>query len=118
MQIWDAFPFDQYLSLVPWAGLEFEVASTPRPTLFNIAGVAPEIVASLQEAHQQLFMALGVAISDVVAGRASLGDPVLRVRVEDAYAELIESRPNLREHIRCRREPDGNFHWAFSLDQT
>ena len=118
MQIWDAFPFDQYLSLVPWAGLEFEVASTPRPTPFNIAGVAPEIVASLREAHGLLFMALGVAISGVVAGRASLGDPVLRVRVEDAYAELIESRPNLREHIRCRREPDGTFHWEFSLDQT
>ncbi len=118
MQIWDAFPCDQYLSLVPWARLELESRDTPLPVPFLIAGVAPEVVASLNEAHRLLSMALKVAISDVVSGRASLGDPVLRVRVEDAYAELIQSRPHLREHIRCGREPDGTFHWKFSLDPT
>lgn len=117
MQIWDAFPCDQYLSLVPWARLELKTGATPRPFPF-LAGVAPEVLASLQEAHGLLSMALTAAISDVVSGRASLGDPVLRVRVEDAYAELIQSRPHLREHIQCRREPDGTFHWEFPLDPT
>src|SRR2546430_2333045 len=117
MQIWDAFPCDQYLSLVPWARLELESGGTPRPFPL-IAGVAPEVVASLQEAYKRLSMALTVAISDVVSGRALLGDPVLRARVEDAYAELIQSRPHLREHIRCRREPDGTFHWEFPLNPT
>src|SRR6266511_6180503 len=108
MQIWDAFPCEQYLSLVPWASLELESGGTPRPYPF-IAGVAPEVVASLQEARQLLSVALRHAIINVVAGRVSWGDPKLRVLVEDAYAELIQSRPHLREHIRCRREPDGKI---------
>ena len=118
MQIWDSFPCDQYLSLVPWTRLELERGGTPRPVAYDIAGVAPEVLASLQEAHGLLSMALKDAINNVVAGRASLGDPVLRVRVEDAYAELVHSRPHLREHIRCRREPDGTFQWEFPLDPT
>src|SRR5713101_3660501 len=117
MQIWDAFPCDQYLSLVPWARLDLEIGSTRLPVPL-IAGVAPEVVASLQEAHGLLSMALTDAINNFVSGRASLGDPVLRVRVEDAYAELVHSRPHLREHIRCRREPDGTFQWEFPLDPT
>jgi len=117
MQIWDAFPYEQYLSLVPWARLELESGGTPRPFPF-IAGVAPEVVAGLHEVRGLLAGALGVVIDDVVTGRASLGDPVLRVRLEDAYAELVQSRPHLREHIRCRREPDGTFHWEFPKDPT
>jgi hypothetical protein len=117
MQIWDAFPCEQYLSLVPWARLDLEFGGTPRPVPF-IAGVAPEVVASLDEAHALLFIALQVAITDMAAGRASPGDPLLRVRLEDAYAELVQSRPHLREHIRCRRELDGTFHWEFPLDPT
>ncbi len=117
MQIWDAFPCEQYLSLVPWASLELESGGTPRPYPF-IAGVAPEVVASLVEARQLMSVALNHAIINVVAGRVSLRDPVLRVLVEDAYAELIQSRPHLREHIRCRREPDGTFRWEFPKDPT
>src|SRR2546425_2473835 len=117
MHIWDACPCDQYLSLVPWARLELESEGTPGP-FHLIAGVAPVVVASLHEAHQLLHYALLYTIYDMVSGRAALGDPVLRVRVEDAYAELIQSRPHLREHIRCGREPDGAFHWEFPLDPT
>src|SRR5437899_3425495 len=117
MQIWDSFPCDHYLSLVPWASLELESGDTPRPFPF-IAGVAPEVVASLHEAHQLLYDALMYTIYDMVSGRSSLGDPKLRVLVEDAYAELIESRPHLHEHIRCGREPDGTFHWEFPKDPT
>ena len=50
MQIWDSFPCDHYLSLVPWASLDLE-SDTPRPAPFFLAGVAPEVVASLHEAH-------------------------------------------------------------------
>src|SRR5256885_7336559 len=99
MQIWDAFPSDHYVSLVPWASLELERGGAPRPFPF-IAGVAPEVVASLHEVHRLLSGTLKEALSDVVSGRASLGDPVLRLRVEDAYAELVQSRPHLRAHIR------------------
>jgi hypothetical protein len=117
MHIWDAFPCDQYLSLVPWARLDLESGGTPRPFRF-IAGVAPEVVTSLVEVHGLLSFDMTVLIEDVVAGRASLGDPKLRVLVEDAYAELVQSRPHLREHIRCGREPDGTFRWEFPLDPT
>jgi len=33
MHIWDAFPCDHYLSLVPWARLDLE-SDTPRPDPF------------------------------------------------------------------------------------
>src|SRR5712691_1356840 len=118
MQIWDAFPSDQYLSLVPWARLVLERGGAPRPLAYDIAGVAPEVVVSLSEAYRLLDQALNGAINDVLFGRASLNDPVLRVRLEDAYAELIQSRPHLRKHIECRREPDGTFHWDFPKDPT
>src|SRR2546421_2402747 len=99
MHIWDAFPYDHYLSLVPWARLELETGGTRRPVADIIAGVAPEVLASLHEAYTMLFVPLQHAISDLVSGRASLGDPVLRARVEDAYAEVVQARPHLREHI-------------------
>ncbi len=115
MQIWDDFRSDHYLSLVPWASLELETVGTPRPVPF-LAGVAPEVVTSLQEAHRLLSSTLTAVINDVVSGRTTLSDPMLRVLVEDAYAELVQSRPHLRAHIRCRREPDGTFHWEFPKD--
>src|SRR5947208_15862942 len=120
MDIWDYFPPDHYLSLVPWASLELESGGTllSDQAMYIISGVAPAVLASLHAAHATLSAALRNAIADVVSGRAALGDPVLRVRVEDAYAELIQSRPHLREHIRCGREPDGTFHWDFPLDPT
>src|SRR5439155_21295310 len=82
LQIWDAFPCDHYLSLVPWAGLGLESEGTPRPFPL-IAGVAPDVVASLHEAHGLLSNAVTDAITDVASARASPGDSVLRVRVED-----------------------------------
>ena len=118
MYIWDSFPCDHYLSLVPWTRLDLESEGTPRPVPFIIAGVAPEVLASLHEAHQLLRYSVLYRIYDMVSGRSSLGDPVLRVRVEDAYAEVVQSLPHLREHIRCGREPDGTFQWEFPLDPT
>jgi len=117
MQILDAFPCDHYLSLVPWARLNLRHPDFP-PPLSYLGGVASEVAASLQEAHGLLFGDLTAAISDMVVGRVSLGDHKLRVLVEDAYTELVQSRPHLRAHIRCGREPDGTFRWEFPKDPT
>jgi hypothetical protein len=78
--------------------------------------VAPEVVASLHEVHQHLSGAIDIAISDVFAGRACINDPAIRVRLENAYAEVVNSRPHLQQHIRCGRRADGVFEWGFQLD--
>jgi L-ascorbate metabolism protein UlaG (beta-lactamase superfamily) len=116
-QILDKIGSDQYVGLVPWAWVQLESAEPPGPFPF-IGGVAPEVVASLHEAHSLLLSAVETAISDVFSRRASLDDPSLRVRLENAYAELVKSRPHLNAHIRCGRRPDGTFQWEFPLDPT
>ncbi|MEW6246720.1 MAG: MBL fold metallo-hydrolase [Nitrospirota bacterium] len=116
-RIWDSFPRDQYLGLAPWTWVQLESAEPPGPFPF-IGGVAPEVVASLHEAHSLLLSCVETAISDIFSRRAPLDDPSLRTRLEDAYAELVQSRPHLSRHIRCGRKPDGTFYWEFSLDPT
>ena len=117
MSIWESLKGDNYLSLVPWAWVQLESMEAPGPLPF-IGGVAPEVVASLHEAHQLLLSSVETAISDVFSRRATLDDPALRPRLEDAYAELVNSRPHLRAHIRCGRERDGSFRWDFPRDPT
>lgn len=117
MKIWDSLPKHQYLSLAPWCWVQLESAEAPGPFPF-VAGVAPEVVASLQEAHQLLASSIDTAISDVFSKRAPLDDPDRRRRLEDAYAELVNSRPYLRRHIQCGRKPDGSFQWEFPSDPT
>ena len=116
-QIWDSLRSDQYVSLAPWVWIQFESAESPGPFPY-VGGVAPEVVASLHEAHSLLLSSIETAISDIFSRRAALGDPSLRARLEDAYAELVNSRPNLSTHIRCGRGPDGTFHWDFPKDPT
>ncbi|MBM4124970.1 MAG: MBL fold metallo-hydrolase [Nitrospira sp.] len=116
-QVWTSLRSDHYLGLVPWAWVQLESAEAPGPFPF-IGGVAPEVVASLHEAHQLLLSSVETAISDVFSRRASLDDPTLRVRLEDAYAELVGSRPHLSTHIKCGRGQDGVFRWEFPLDPT
>ena len=65
MKIWDSLPKHQYLSLAPWCWVQLESAEAPGPFPF-VAGVAPEVVASLQEAHQLLASSIDTAISDVI----------------------------------------------------
>ena len=117
MQVWDSLKSDQYVSLVPWAWCQLESAAPPPPFPF-VGGVDPEVVASLQEAHSLLLSGVETAISDIFSHRASLDDPTLRARVEDAYAELVNSRPHLSQHIRCGRGSDGTFTWEFPLDPS
>ena len=115
MLILDKLRSDQYVGLAPWVWLQLESSDPPGPFPF-IGGVAPDVVASLHQAHSLLLSAVETAISDVFSRRATLGDPSLRARLEDAYAELVRSRPQLSAHIRCGRGPDGTFQWEFPLD--
>ena len=93
MKIWDSLPKQQYLSLAPWTWVQLESADPPGPFPF-IAGVAPEVVASLHEAHGLFASAIDTAISDVLSKRAPLDDPDRQRRLEDAYAEVISARPH------------------------
>ncbi|MGE3154927.1 MAG: MBL fold metallo-hydrolase [Nitrospiraceae bacterium] len=117
MKIWDHYRVSDYLALLPWVWVQFESAETPGPFPF-LGGIAPEVTAALHEAHQHLLSGVETAISDVFARRASLDDPNLRTMLEDAYAELVNSRPQLSQHIRCGRRPDGTFQWEFPHDPS
>lgn len=115
--MWTGIPHNHYVSLVPWCWVQLESADPPGPFPF-IGGVAPEVVGSLQEAHSLLSSTIDTAISDVFSKRAPLDDPDRRQRLEDAYAELVNARPYLKQHIRCGRGPDGTFHWDYPIDPT
>ena len=115
--VWDTLKPDAYLSLQPWVWIQLESAESPGPLPF-VGGVAPEVVAALHEAHAMLLSAVETMISDVFAHRAPLDDPKRRILLEDAYAELVNSRPHLKAHISCGRRPDGTFEWSYSKDPT
>jgi len=116
-QIWSSIPKNHYVSLAPWCWVQLESAEPPGPFPF-IGGVAPEVVASLQEAHSLLSSAIDTAISDVFSKRAPLDDAKRQHRLEDAYAELVNARPYLKQQIRCGRRPDGTFQWDFPTDPS
>ena len=112
MALWDRVGHHQYIGLQPWVWVQLESAEPPGPFPF-LGGVAPEVVASLHEVHGILMSAVETAISDVFAHRTSVDAPSVGRRLEDAYAEVVQSRPRLRQHIRCGRNPDGAFAWEF-----
>lgn len=116
-KIWDSFSREEYLTLAPWTWVQLESSEAPGPFPF-IGGVAPEVVASLHEAHSELLSCVDTAISDVFSRRAALDDPNRRRLIEDAYAELVRSRPHLSQQIRCGRRSDGTFEWEFPFDPT
>jgi len=116
-QLWDSLKSDQYVGLAPWVWMQLESAEAPGPFPF-VGGVDPEVVASLHEAHSLLQSGVDTAISDVFSHRAPLDDPDRRMRLEDAYAELVHSRPHLKAHIQCGRKPDGTFQWEFRKDAS
>jgi L-ascorbate metabolism protein UlaG (beta-lactamase superfamily) len=113
--IWDSWHRDHYIGLYPWTWIQMESAEDPGPFPL-IGGVAREVVESLHEAHSLLLSSIETAISDIFAGRAPLNDPAIGSRLEDAYAEVVKSRPHLSKHITCRRDANGVFHWDFSRD--
>jgi hypothetical protein len=117
MTILDRLPRQHYVSLAPWCWVQLESEEPPGPFPF-VGGIAPDVVASLHEAHGLLASSIDTAISDVFSKRAPVDDPGRRRRLEDAYAELVNSRPYLRRHITCGRNPDGGFRWEFPTDPT
>ena len=114
-RIWDAWGRNQYLGLLPWTWVQLESAEPPGPLPF-IGGVDPDILVSLHEVHSVMQSAVDTIISDVFAHRAPLDDPARRTMLEDAYAEVVRSRPQLSEHIRCGRKPDGTFQWDYPVE--
>jgi hypothetical protein len=117
MSIWDSLKSDQYIGLAPWVWIQLESAESPGPFPF-VGGVDPAVVAALHEAHSLLQSSVDTAISDVFSHRAPLDDPDRRARLEDAYAELVNSRPHLKAHIQCGRKPDRIFQWDFRKDAS
>lgn len=112
---WDFWRGDQYIGLHPWTWIQMESAEDPGPFPL-IGGVARDVVESLHEAHRLLLSSVETAISDIFAGRAPLDDPDVARRLEDAYAEVVKSRPHLGKHITCRRDANGVFRWDFRRD--
>ncbi|MDA0739931.1 MAG: MBL fold metallo-hydrolase [Nitrospirae bacterium] len=116
MAIWDQFRSDQFVGLHPWVWVQLESSEPPGPFPF-MGGVDPEVVSSLHEVHSTLMSSVETAISDVFAHRTSVDDHEISRRLEDAYAEVVQTRPRLKEHIRCGRNPDGTFVWEFPYDR-
>ncbi len=117
MAFWDRIGSRQYVGLPPWVWVQLESAEPPGPFPF-LGGVAPDVTASLHEVHGILMSAVETAVSDVFARRTTVDAPAVRRRLEDAYAEVVRSRPRLREHIQCGRNPDGAFAWDFPRDHS
>jgi hypothetical protein len=115
MTLWSHFRDDEYLGLAPWTSLEL-VSAEPRSPFPYLGGVAQEVAVSLHEAHALLRSALDEAVYDVLCRGGKPEDPRLRTLLEDAYAEIVRSRPHLSPHIQCEREPDDAFRWGFPLD--
>ncbi len=115
MSTWDIYQADQYIGLHPWVWVQLESAEPPGPLPF-LGGVDPQIVESLHQVHSILLSSVETAISDIMAHRAPLDDPAISRRLEDAYAEVVASRPQLKAHIQCGREPNGTFKWGYRSD--
>jgi hypothetical protein len=117
MTILDRLPREHYVSLAPWCWVQLESAEPPGPFPY-IGGIASDVAASLQEAHGLLASSIDTAISDVFSKRAPLDDPDRRKRLEDAYAELVNTRAYLSRHITCGRNQDGTFRWEYRTDPS
>lgn len=115
MTVLTRMPRSHFVSLAPWCWVQLESEEPPGPFPF-LGGIAPEVAAALQEAHSLLASAIDTAISDVFSKRAPLDDPDRGRRLEDAYAELVHSRPSLRRSITCGRDQDRHFRWEFPTD--
>ena len=115
MSTWDIYQPHDYIGLHPWVWVQLESSEPPGPLPF-LGGVDPQVVASLHQVHSILLSSVETAISDIMAHRGQLGDPATPRRLEDAYAEVVASRSQLKAHIQCGRQPDGTFYWSYPCD--
>ena len=91
---WNKLPREQFLSLAPWCWVQLESAEPPGPFPF-VGGLAPDVVAALQEAHSLLASSIDTAISDVFSKRAPVDDPDRQRRLEyvlDLFPWLGDSK--------------------------
>ena len=117
MNPWTTIDPTQHVGLNPWVWVQLESTEPPGPFPF-LGGVDPEVVRSLHQVHEIMMSGIETAISDIMAKRASVDDPQLPRRLEDAYAEVVQSRPSLQRHIQCGRKSDGTFHWDYPKNST
>lgn len=117
MNPWTTINPTQHVGLNPWVWVQLESTEPPGPFPF-LGGVEPEVVSSLHQVHEIMMSGIETAISDIMAQRASVDDPQLSRRLEDAYAEVVQSRPPLKRHIQCGRKSDGTFYWDYSRNPT
>ncbi len=117
MNPWDTIDSKLFVGLNPWVWVQLESAEPPGPFPF-LGGVDPDVVSSLHQVHGIMMSGIETAMSDIMAKRTSIDDPYISRRLEDAYAEVVQSRPPLQRHIQCGRKPDGTFHWAYPKNPT
>lgn len=117
MHPWNTIDPQSLVGLNPWVWVQLESAEPPGPFPF-LGGVDPEVVQSLHQVHGIMMSGIETAISDIMAKRASLDDPQLSRRLEDAYAEVVQSRPPLQRHIQCGRRSDGTFQWSYAKNPS
>src|SRR4030095_4164445 len=112
---WTKLPREHFLSLAPWCWVQLESVEPPGSFPF-VGGLAPDVVAALQEAHSLLASSIDTAISDVFSKRARVDERAAHRPLEDAYAEVVTARPYLSRHIRCGRKADGSFQWELPFE--
>jgi hypothetical protein len=117
MTPWNSIDANRLVGLHPWVWLQLESAEPPGPFPF-LGGVEPEVVNSLHQVQEIMMSGIETAISDIMAKRASIDDPHLPRHLEDAYAEVVNSRPALQRHIQCGRKSDGSFQWTYPKNST
>jgi len=112
MNSWHTIDANLFVGLNPWVWAQLESAEPPGPFPF-LGGVEPDVVRSLHQVHEIMMSGIETAISDIMAKRTTIDDPQIARRLEDAYAEVVASRPPLQRHIQCERKSDGTFHWNY-----
>ena len=95
---WTKLSREHFLSLAPWCWVQLESAEPPGLFPF-VGGLAPDVVAALQEAHSLLASAIDTAISDVSSKRAPVDAPDRQQRLQDANAVGIDVKATV-ENVR------------------
>jgi hypothetical protein len=113
---WDSISPASYVGLAPWAWVTIDGAGPANPFEY-IAGVHPDVVRALNDAREVMRGEIEAIIGDVAAGRIRFDDPRLPRLVEDAYIEVVASRPAIARHLVARRRGDGAFVWGWTQDR-
>ncbi len=114
-EAFSTLPDARFVGLAPWCWLTF-ASSTPTHPFELIAGIHGDVSAALNDVRALLRSELEALIGDVSAGRIRYDDPRLAPLLEDAYAEILATRPHLAAHVAAHRDAGGRFHWSYRKD--